>query len=177
MRNSVVFLGMVLVSTVALGAAIGACSSTTTSETAVDASVEAAVTSDAAKDTSSPPKDSAPTDPDEKCAAEATQQACGQCCLMNHAAGYQVFATSLSGCACTGTGADGGVDAGGGPCANECAATFCKSPPASVDMACQTCLQTSISPGGSCQETVAAACQANADCVAQQKCILPCSKK
>lgn len=177
MNRNALFFG--LASVTALLGTVAACSSTTTTETIVDGGSTPADGSaggkDAGKDTSTPVEvDSGnTTDPDDACKAEATQEACGQCCVTNHQSGSKVFQDSLLACACKGTGADGGV----GACATECAATVCAATPANPDQACTTCLQGSLGQNGACNNAVASACTANADCVDQQKCVATCQNK
>lgn len=175
MNKGILFFG--LASVTALVGSIAACSSTTTTETIVDGGTstsEGGGSKDAGKDTSTTVDEDSgtTTDPDKACAQEATLQACGQCCVTNHTAGYKVFQDALLDCACKGTGADGGA-----PCATECGATVCAATPKNPDQACNTCLQGSIGQTGACNDAVATACTANADCVAQQKCVTPCQGK
>jgi hypothetical protein len=113
------------------------------------------------------------TNPDDACAAETSQAACGQCCVTGHSAGYQVFLSAVLACACTGTGGD----AGAGVCATECAGTACKATPSQPDTACTTCLQGAIAQNGACGTAVSQACTADKDCVAEQKCLTPCQSK
>jgi hypothetical protein len=175
MNRNFLFFG--LASVAALIGSVAACSSTTTTQTTVDdggAAADGGTSKDAGKDTSTTePEDSGtPTDPDKACAAEATLPACGQCCVTNHPSGYKVFQDSLLGCACTGTGADGGA-----PCAADCANTACMSPPGQPDAKCNACLQGSVGQTGACNDAVGTACGGNPDCLAQQKCIAPCQTK
>ncbi len=177
MQRSILFFG--LSSIVALGGAIAACSSTTTTTTdTVDAAPEADVRNDAGKDAAKVEEDSGTTlNPDKQCAAMATQEECGQCCGMNHPSGYAVFLKALIDCSCKGIGIDGGADGGAGACATECADTLCKSTPAQPNAACNTCLQGAVGSGGACNEPISSACMADEDCMAQQKCIVPCASK
>jgi hypothetical protein len=174
MRKSVVVFGLFITGAAFAGALAACSSSTTTTETGPGdgGGSETSTPADGGKDTSTATDSSKTADPDDLCAEETTQNACGQCCATNHPAGYKVFQDSLLGCVCDGDGADGGA-----PCATQCATTLCKTPPVSADQTCQTCLQGSINTGGACQESVSAACTANPDCIAQQKCVTPCTKK
>lgn len=178
MNRSALFFG--LSSVVALAGFAGACSSTTTTvdNTTPEGGTlsEAGTAKDsAAKDSSTTTDTDSSTTPtgDQACAAETTKTACGDCCITNHAAGAKVIEDSVLGCACMGTGADGGAPV----CMTECAATACAATPANPDTACNTCLQASIGQGGGCQAAVSSACTASADCVAEQKCISPCLTK
>jgi hypothetical protein len=174
MSSRKVFFG--LVSVTAVSGAIIACTTTTTTVENPPAD------SGSGGDTGTGSKDSGPKTEqdtgttltgDELCLAESDRQACGQCCIKNHMTGYNTFIKSITDCACQGTGAaDGGV----APCATECKDTFCKNPPAQVDKTCDTCLQNSVGQTGACIETVSKACQADTDCLAEQKCISGCPK-
>jgi hypothetical protein len=182
MNRSALFFG--LSSVVALAGLVGACSSTTT--TVGGDTPEGGTPGEAGigKEAGSPTKDSStpvetdssvtPTG-DDVCAAEATRQACGSCCIKNHPAGAKAIQDSVEACACKGTGADGGT----APCMGmtECGTTFCAATPAQPNAACNTCLQASLGSGGACQGSVSAACSASPDCVAEQKCITPCQTK
>lgn len=177
MNRNILLFG--LASVTALFGTVTACSSTTTTETVIDGGSAAGdgggggTGKDAGSDSSTTGTDSGTTtDPDEACAQEATLQACGTCCVTNHPSGYKVFQDSLIGCACTGTGADGGA-----PCAADCAATACKTPPAQPDQTCNTCLQGSVGQTGACNAAVLSDCSASPDCLAQQKCVTPCQSK
>lgn len=108
---------------------------------------------------------------DTACAKEATFDACGSCCTQAHQAGATTFTKSLLGCACEGQGADGGT----GPCATDCADTACagKQP----DATCNKCLQESVGKDGACLDKVSTDCNADNDCVAEQKCIGSCPQQ
>lgn len=174
MHKRAVFFG--LSSIVSLAGLVVACSSTTT-VTGTDTTTPEA----GAKETGSTAKDSSTTTEDtgtgtgtddKACGAETTLQACGTCCIANHKTGYTVFQDSLLGCACKGTGADGGA-----PCATECGSTICATTPKNADATCNTCLQASVGQGGGCQEQVSTDCTADTDCLAEQKCIAQCAGK
>lgn len=178
MNRSALFFG--LSSVVALAGFAGACSSTTT--TVDNGTPEGGTASEAGGGKDSAAQDSSMTTDtdtgttatgDQACAAETTKTACGTCCITNHQAGAKVIQDSVLACACMGTGADGGAPA----CMTECAATACATTPATPDATCNTCLQASIAQGGACQAAASSACTANADCVAEQKCIVPCTTK
>jgi hypothetical protein len=177
MNKSALFFGMS--SVVALAGVIAACSSTTTTTTPLDEAGTAKEGGSSgeggAKDSGTPVDEDSGTTPttDKACADETTLQACGQCCVTNHPAGYKTFQDSLLSCGCKGTGADGGT----APCATDCATTACKNPPAQLDQKCTTCLQGSVGQGGACQEALSAACTADPECIAEQKCIAPCQGK
>ena len=175
MNKRVVLFG--LSSVVTLAGFVVACSSTTT-VTGTDTPTPEAGT----KETGTTAKDSSTTTTedtgtgtptgDEACGAETTLQACGTCCVTNHKTGYTVFQDSLLGCACKGTGSDGGT-----PCATECATTICAASPKNPDATCNTCLQASIGAGGACQEQVTTDCSGNPDCLAEQTCVAQCKGK
>jgi hypothetical protein len=59
----------------------------------------------------------------------------------------------------------------------ECAATACNAKQAAPDATCNTCLQAAIAQGGACQKAASDACTASPDCLAEQKCIAPCTTK
>lgn len=155
-----------------------ACTTTTTTT-----EVPAGTTDGGTKEGGTSTKDSGTTtddkdsstnaDPDEACGDEATLQGCATCCATNHQDGYATFTGALLGCACNGTGADGGT----GPCATDCAATACASTPANPDATCNACLQASVGQAGACQQAVGSACTAEPDCLAQQKCVAQCQGK
>jgi hypothetical protein len=177
MNRTVLFFSLSAV--VSLTGAVAACSSSTT--TTDQPTEEAGVKEggggnvDAGTGTDSAPNDTDSgntTDPDTMCAAMATKNDCGMCCIAAHKAGYDVFQKTLLDCTCKGTGADGGA-----PCATDCATTICAATPKNADATCNACLQASINSGGACQGSVAATCQADPGCLAEQKCIQPCTKK
>ncbi len=178
MDKRIGFLGFF--SAAALLGAIACTTTTTTTETpAGDAGTtkgDASATKDSGGSSSSSSSggggDSG-ADPDQACGEEASLQGCAQCCATNHPTGYKTFADTLLACACEGTGADGGA----GPCAEDCADTACNSTPAQPTAACNTCLQNSVGQGGGCQQAVSDACTAEADCLAQQKCVAQCQGK
>ncbi len=182
MNRSALFFG--LSSVVALAGLVGACSSTTTTiandppeggTSLSEAGTGKETGTGGGKDSSTPVDTDSSVTPtgDEACAAETTRQACGSCCIKNHPAGAKAIQDSVEACACKGTGADSGTPA----CMTECASTFCAATPAQPNAACNTCLQGSIGAGGACQASVSAACTASADCVAEQKCVMPCQTK
>ena len=166
---------------IALAGFVGACSSTTTtvdnttSEAGTGSETSTGKDAASSKDSSTTTDTDSSTTPtgDEACAAETTKAACGQCCVTNHAAGAKVIQDSVLACACMGTGTDGGTPA----CMTECASTICAATPMNPDATCNTCLQASIAQGGACQKAASDACTANADCVAEQKCVMPCTTK
>ena len=160
----------------ALAGAFACTTTTTTTETPSGDAGKDAKTTTGTKDGGDTTEDDAgglPIDPDQACGDEATLQGCAQCCATNHPAGYKTFEESLLGCACEGTGADGGT----GPCATACGATACATPPANPDAACNKCLQDSIGQGGACQLAVSEACTADQECLAQQQCASLCQGK
>lgn len=177
MRSKFVFLGL---SALVAISTVFACSSTTTTtnpageEGGLGTKEGGSDGGGGGKDTGPPvDTDSGPTDPDEACGAEATQTACATCCgPTNHAAGYKVFVDSLVECACGGTGADAAAP----PCATDCAAGLCATPPAQPNATCNTCLQSSVN-NGACAQHVSDECGASADCMAQQKCVAKCQGK
>ena len=181
MHKSILFVG--LFSAAAIASSLAACSSTMTTsspETNLDAGKDTGTSSGSSgssgtsgtSGSSGSGEEDASTDPDKACGAAANQNACAQCCATNHASGYKTFTDSLFACACKGT----GTDAGTGPCAKDCETSACAATPAALTPACNTCLQNSVSATGACQPPVVAACSANPDCLAQQKCVPACQK-
>ncbi len=166
------FLGLSSVIALASSASfVSACSSFTSvaSDDAgmpTEAGADDSATADAETGT-----DAAPMG-DLACAAEATRSACNTCCVKNHPVGSMAFQDSLLSCACMGI----GVPDGGPPvCATQCAATTCSATPTLPDSACNTCLQGALA--GTCKGPVTASCNANADCVAEEACLMPCATK
>lgn len=181
MKNAIGILG--LFSALALiGGALGACSSSDNGggSGGQDAGAKDGSTTkgkDAGRDDDTDDGDDDDTDPkptgDDACAAEATKDACGQCCATNHAAGYKTFSETLLSCACEGTGADGGA----APCSTECGDTICATPQKAPTDACNKCLQDSVGQDGACLPPVSSACTADPDCLDQQKCVAQCQSK
>ena len=167
--HSQVLIGS-LFSVVALSAVI-ACSSTTTttSSTPTDDGGTEGGTDSGKKDSSAPVDDDSgtPASGDDACKAEPTFQECGACCTATRQKGAKVVNDAVIACGCKGTGSDAGV----GACATECAATFCKAPPATPDAACNTCLQKAVGQGGDCSEYASAQCEAEPECVEAQACL------
>jgi hypothetical protein len=159
---------------------LGACSSTTTIEEKPAATVEAGTTIDASSDgaDSGAALDDASDLPsgDAVCKAKSTGDACGICCNSTHIVGSHTFSTLYLGCLCNGVGADGGTDGGGvGPCADACATTVCAAHSVAGDKACNTCLDAVLSATtGVCYGSIIAGCKAEADCIANEKCISEC---
>ena len=173
MNKRVLFFSLSAV--VSLAGAVAACSSSTatTDPPAEEAGVKEGGTGDGGKDSAAVGTDSGTTgDPDKACAAMGTKLECGTCCITAHKTGYNTFQTALLACACKGTGADGGA-----PCATDCAATLCASTPKTADTKCNTCLHGSINQGGACQDSIQTTCTADPDCLAEQKCVTPCTTK
>jgi hypothetical protein len=103
--------------------------------------------------------DSGPTD-DTVCIQNPST--CVACCQNRHKTGTNVFISAVQGCEC----------GAGGACQTQCATTYCATPPSqpAVGSTCDTCLQTTLSTGGSCYNQVDSACNASADCVAYLNC-------
>jgi hypothetical protein len=125
--------------------------------------------------TSTPPASTSDTPPaaggtDAACAQKAAE-ACFTCCIDNHQKGEQVYDDALFGCLCA---AD--------KCATQCAQSACNqqnpAQPTQGD-ACDTCLaQYSKDDGsGACDKVADPACQADADCTAEGKCMDACPQQ
>jgi hypothetical protein len=110
---------------------------------------------DASGDDASASDDGSGGGNDLACGQLSTLQACQQCCLGNHPAGYKIYASTLESCACTNPGA----------CQSECATEYCVKKPTMGNDSCATCLSGSLMQGsGACYTPVATACQADLDC-------------
>ncbi len=110
----------------------------------------------------------------------ASTQACGAvCCKAAYPAGWADFYDYSAECMCAGVGdagADGGSDAGYGPCAAACASTFCQTHD-TASIACTTCLDSNSQPGEPCDFTsgfIAASCSADPQCNLYQGCFSGC---
>lgn len=163
------FAALLLLSSFA--GAVAACTSTTTTEEVVTGDAGAAkADGSSSSDASSKADAGGPSTPgptgDEACAAEATLDACGECCITNHQEGAKVISDAVLACAC--------AEDAGTICQNQCASTACNDPPSNPDQACATCLQGTVGQGGACLQAASTACQKNADCMAEQQCISKC---
>lgn len=142
--------------------ALGACSSTTTTTTTGDGGSTAdgsTSESDASlvKD-SSTGKDSSTPPPADKCAAEASNEACQQCCAESNTAAYNAFTTALITCACKDT-----------VCKTQCGTTLCAATPANPTPDCQTCLAGA--QNGACQADLQKACTGSGPCAPFAQCV------
>ncbi len=104
-------------------------------------------------------KDSAPPEePQGECGGESTQQGCINCCVTKHETGSDVYFVALFDCVCQAS-----------QCATACADTMCNEEnPQNPDAACNACM---AEKNATCQQSVAAACSAEPDCLAFDKCV------
>ncbi len=166
-----------LFSVLALPIVMAACSSTTGPIANVsDSGTNNEAGNEAGNDAASPSADAGAdvtsVNPDPECAAEPSFSACGDCCSTKHDTGYVTFLQAMIDCVCKGEGTGGA-----GPCAAECADSFCKATPTQPSGTCDTCLQAKVGAGGVCAAPVAAKCNENADCTAYDACTVPCKAK
>jgi hypothetical protein len=130
-------------------------------ETDKTATVPAPV-KDAGKDATTkkpppPPEEEEPEPTAGQCASETTFDTCLDCCSTAHQQGADTFYGSYISCLCTTA------------CATECSLSLCDSAnPTAPDVDCDDCITTN---GNSCQADVSAACSADPDCIAFDKCI------
>ena len=108
-----------------------------------------------------PPKEDPPADDPPatggECSSETTFDTCLNCCGTAHQDGYNTFYGSYIECLCTSA------------CATECSLSLCdQTNPTQPDAECDACIQAN---GNSCQADVSAACSADPDCIAFDKCI------
>jgi hypothetical protein len=95
--------------------------------------------------------------PGGQCAAEQSFDTCLDCCSTEHQVGSDTFYGAYIQCLCTSA------------CATECSASLCDTAnPTAPDTACDACISAN---GSSCQADVSAACSAEPDCIAWDKCI------
>ena len=121
-------------------------------------------TKDAGKDATTtkkpPPKDEPADDPEPtggECSNETTFDTCLDCCTTAHEDGANTFYGTYIDCLCTTA------------CASECSLSLCDAAnPTAPDAACDACISAN---GNACQADVAAACSADPDCIAFDKCI------
>jgi hypothetical protein len=83
-----------------------------------------------------------------------TKDACQQCCIANHTAGYGKYRQALMSCGC----------AIGASCKAACATEFCASMQTNGNDACAQCLTTASAPSGECYQALSTACQSMLDC-------------
>jgi hypothetical protein len=100
---------------------------------------------------------------DQACAALTGQGACIGCCASNHPQGGQFFGPLAQRCEC-------GGDAGAGPCASECASTFCNNGGA-PDTTCLSCMDQSFSGAGACKNPIVDGCNADPNCMVFWDCV------
>lgn len=92
-----------------------------------------------------------------QCASETTFDTCLDCCSTAHEDGANTFYGTYINCLCT--------DA----CATECSLSLCDTAnPTNPDAACNACITNN---GSMCQAEVSAACSADPNCIAFDKCI------
>ena len=143
--------------------ALAACSSTVTTTTQSDGGTTATDGSTSSSDASlvkdsSTGKDSSTPTPADKCAAEASNQACQQCCAESNTAAYTAFTTTLITCACQDT-----------VCKTQCGTTLCAATPANPTAECQTCLAGA--QNGACQADIQKACSGSGACAPFAECV------
>lgn len=90
-----------------------------------------------------------------QCSAQASSDACFQCCDQASPGGFEVDAQAFGQCACESPGV----------CAQACAGSFCAGSQATP--ACQQCLATATQ----CNTTAEAACNASASCKGVFSCV------
>jgi hypothetical protein len=100
-----------------------------------------------------------------ECAAQSVD-ACVSCCQQAHPRGYQVVEGSAFQCVCVKP----------GPCAKNCGASVCASPPVAAQSgdSCDTCINSSLQDSGACNQPVVSACNAEPDCGAYVTCVQAC---
>jgi hypothetical protein len=169
---------MFLSSTVSLLGVLALAAACTTTTTVVDGSDGGSSSGDAGKKdggstSSSGGVDAGEEEPtgDDACGAEADLNGCVSCCAKAYQKGATFLLTSVIACGCQGTGSKVDAGAGSGPCAADCAATICAASAKNADQKCGACLDKIVAQGGSCYDSVATACQKNADCTANQGCL------
>jgi hypothetical protein len=146
-----------------------ACAKTVVDSVPTTETNKTAPTPTGAKDAgTTPPKDAGstkkpPVDQEEdpppggQCAAEQSFDTCLDCCSTEHPTGSDTFYGAYIQCLCTSV------------CTTECAASLCDTAnPTAPDTACDACITAN---GNGCQADVSAACSAEPDCVAWDKCI------
>lgn len=108
--------------------------------------------------TKKPPVDEEEEEPTGgQCASEQTFDTCLDCCVTAHPDGSDTFYGSYINCLCTTA------------CATECSASLCDAAnPTQPDLDCDDCITNN---GNACQADVSAACSADPDCIAFDKCI------
>jgi hypothetical protein len=90
-----------------------------------------------------------------ECASSADIDACYDCCITPHEAGYDVADQAFGDCAC----------ASPGVCAAQCATSYCAGQEPTA--ACEACLDAATQ----CDQAADTACAGNADCQAITTCI------
>lgn len=109
--------------------------------------------------TKKPPVDEEEEEPTGagQCASEATFDTCLDCCTTAHQDGADTFYGSYINCLCTTA------------CATECSVSLCDTAnPTQPDVECEACITNN---GNACQADVSAACSADPNCIAFDKCI------
>ena len=152
---------------VAGGLSYGCSSSSTSGDTG-------ATEAGALPDSAGGPGDAAPVDTGAQtssCGA-MTSDLCIKCCDTAHPKGAATEMSATEKCVC---GPPVGVD---GKCQAQCAATDCNpSPDAGSSVTgdpCDICTTVATDDGGACVASVAAACNADPDCVAHRSCTDQC---
>jgi hypothetical protein len=164
LRNAVV-VGSVVSAVFLLACAKTVVDSVPDPETNKNATVPAPAKDAGAKDSSTtkkPPvdnggEDEQPAPTGGQCANETSFDTCLDCCATAHEDGANTFYGTYIDCLCTAA------------CATECSASLCDTAnPTAPDAACDACISAN---GTMCQSDVAAACSADPDCIAFDKCV------
>lgn len=90
------------------------------------------------------------------------QSACIGCCQTAYSTGFNTLASAVNECECVSPGA----------CSTECYSDYCAGSPAGAT--CNSCLNSTLSPSGSCYTQVSDACDADSNCVLYLECTDAC---
>jgi hypothetical protein len=102
------------------------------------------------------PDAAVPPGPQADCSATTSYDACDQCCDTNNPPGYKIANDAFMACICQAPGV----------CAQACGGSFCAGQEPSSK--CEQCLGSQAA--GQCEDTAAAACDANPACTASNQC-------
>ena len=91
----------------------------------------------------------------------SSQQNCVNCCQSKCSVGSTNFFNYIQACICN-----------GGPCTTQCGGSgdYCQTVGSVTTTKCNNCLVTAMTPGGTCDTQVTAACNADPDCAAYDTC-------
>jgi hypothetical protein len=100
-----------------------------------------------------------------ECADKASQAACTNCCTEKYIDGAGAYLLAVNDCMCVES-----------RCQKACAETFCAPDLKEPDQLCNDCM---ADKSGECSAPITSDCNANADCVAFNVCMLQskCAKK